>query len=265
MLFRSFLDAAGWPTAKDHRRTVEPILAGVGARPAVIRVLDFGADKAPPFLRGVAERGVELLLAHPDALVEQLRGLLLAGRGHDIRILVPMIETVAQMQAVRAALERAAADIGVAPPPLGAMIETPAAADRAAEIAAHAAFLSIGTNDLTAATLGADRFAANGACAHHPAVLRAIARTATAAHDAGLSVEVCGEAASDPVMVPLLVGLGVDELSAGAARVGQVRQWVRQLDAGEVSGLARTALTMDEGAEVEWAARRVGGMAATAR
>jgi phosphoenolpyruvate-protein kinase (PTS system EI component) len=84
-------------------------------------------------------------------------------------------------------------------------------------------------------------------------VLRAIARAVKAAHDASLRIEVCGEAASEPAMVPLLVGLGVDELSVGAARVAEVREWVRGLDAAEAAGLARSALTMDGPEEVEWA------------
>src|SRR5205807_2706770 len=128
-------------------------------------------------------------------------------------------------------------------PPLGAMIETPTAAEVAPAIAARSDFLSIGTNDLTAASLGADRFAANTAYAHDPRVLLSIAASVEAAHGAGIRIEVCGEAASDPIMLPLLVGLGVDELSVGAARVGSVRDWIRKLDYGETFGLARSALT----------------------
>jgi multiphosphoryl transfer protein len=135
------------------------------------------------------------------------------------------------------------------------MIETPRAAQNAALIAEHSAFLSIGTNDLTAATLGADRFAANDARAYDPRVLRSIAHSVAAAHDAGIALEVCGEAASDAVMLPLLVGLGVDEVSVGAARVGEVREWVRGLNAERAEALARTALALDSPDEV---ARTVG-------
>jgi phosphoenolpyruvate-protein kinase (PTS system EI component) len=135
------------------------------------------------------------------------------------------------------------------------MIETPGAAHNAAAIAENSDFLSVGTNDLTASTLGLNRFAANTARAHHPLVLRSIAASVAAAHEAGIPIEVCGEAASDPIMLPLLVGLGIDEVSVGAARVGTVREWIRQLDAGETAGLARSALTMDSADEVEWAVR----------
>jgi phosphoenolpyruvate-protein kinase (PTS system EI component) len=135
------------------------------------------------------------------------------------------------------------------------MIETPTAAQNAYAIAERSDFLSIGTNDLTATTLRADRFAGNRSRAHHPRVLRSVARSAAAAHETGIRIEVCGEAASDPIMVPLLVGLGIDELSVGAARVGEVRDWIRRLRAAEAAGLARSALTMDAADEVEWAVR----------
>jgi phosphoenolpyruvate-protein kinase (PTS system EI component) len=137
------------------------------------------------------------------------------------------------------------------------MIELPEAATAAAEIAAVSDFLSIGTNDLTHATLGTDRFAHGEAPAHHPRVLAHIAATARAAKAADIPLEVCGEAASDPLTVPLLVGLGANELSVGAARVGAVRAWVRALDHGETEELAGRALEATDAAEVELLARRL--------
>jgi phosphoenolpyruvate-protein kinase (PTS system EI component) len=252
----AFLDARGWPSEQAHGEALAPILAGLGERSAVVRVLDFGADKAPPFLDDIAQRGLELLLDHPDALIAQLRALALASRRHDIRILLPMVDNPDQVTSSRRLLERVCEQLGVERvPQLGSMIETPAAAEAAAAIAARSDFLSIGTNDLTATTLGANRFAHNAARAHHPLVLRSIASSVRAAHDAGIPIEVCGEAASDPIMLPLLVGLGIDELSVGAARVGAVREWICQLDGRETAGLARSALTMDGAEEVEWAVR----------
>jgi phosphocarrier protein FPr len=109
--------------------------------------------------------------------------------------------------------------------------------------------------------LGSDRFATSEAVAYHPRVLELIARTIGAARGARVPVEVCGEAASDPIAVPLLVGLGADELSVGASRVGAVRAWVRALDYGEARGLARAALELsdplDVAALVEPVARRL--------
>lgn len=252
----AFLDSRDWPSEREHTELLEAILAGLGSRPAVVRVLDFGADKSPPFLHLVRQRGIELLLAHPDAFTFQLSAILHGAQRHDVRILLPLVDTAEQLTEARALTERAARCLGIERiPPLGAMIETPLAAKNAAAIARRSDFLSIGTNDLTAATLGADRFAANTARTHHPQVLRSIARSITAAHEAGIGIEVCGEAASNPITVPLLIGLGVDELSVGAARVGEVRNWVRRLNAAETTGLATSALTMDTAEEVEWAAR----------
>jgi phosphoenolpyruvate-protein kinase (PTS system EI component) len=252
----AFLDARDWPTESEHLDSLEPILATLGDRPATVRVLDFGADKAPPFLRGSTRRGLELLLVHRDAFVRQLRAILLAAHGRDVRILLPMVDSQAQLVAARRVLEHTARALGVtAVPPVGAMIETPAAARAARALAIRADFLSIGTNDLTAATLGADRFAANQARAHDPRVLALIAQSVAAAHEAGICIEVCGEAASDPLTLPLLVGLGVDEVSVGAARVGTVRRWIRGLSQVEVHELAEAALAMSEAVEVETAVR----------
>ena len=133
---------------------------------------------------------------------------------------------------------------------IGAMVETASAAARAGELAAAADFLSIGTNDLTHDVLGSDRFATGSAATHDPRVLAQIAAVARAAQAAGRTLEVCGEAASDPVLVPLLVGLGVGELSVGAARVAQVRALVRSLDHGDAQRLARRALAAPDAAAV---------------
>jgi phosphoenolpyruvate-protein kinase (PTS system EI component) len=131
------------------------------------------------------------------------------------------------------------------------MIETPTAAGTANALVRHAEFLSIGTNDLTAATLGTDRFAPGAGAAHHPRVLAAIAASVNAARRAGVPIEVCGEAASDPIALPLLVGLGVDEVSVGASRVGTVRAWVRELVHREAQELATRALGCATAQQVE--------------
>jgi phosphoenolpyruvate-protein kinase (PTS system EI component) len=242
----AFLDAPAWPTRAQHMLMLAPLIAGLADRTATVRVLDFGGDKVPPFLRGEPRRGIELLLAYPGAFRAQLVAISeLAGDCH-LRVLLPMVRTPGEVSVTRAILATLGAEVE-----LGAMIELPEAAEAAAEIAAVSDFLSIGTNDLTHATLGTDRFAHGEAPAHHPQVLRHIATTAEAARAAGIPLEVCGEAASDPLAVPLLVGLGANELSAGAARVGAVRAWVRALDYGAAQELARRALEASDAAEVE--------------
>jgi phosphocarrier protein FPr len=131
------------------------------------------------------------------------------------------------------------------------MVEVPAAAVMADRIASEVGMFSIGTNDLTSFQLGIDRTRPGGSPAHHPAVLRLIAATVDAARVAGIPVEVCGEAASNPLVMPLLVGLGVDELSVGAAAVARVRAWVRALDFEDAAAIARRALAAESAVEVE--------------
>jgi phosphoenolpyruvate-protein kinase (PTS system EI component) len=236
-----FLDAPDWPDEERHYLFLKPLLAALADRTATIRLLDFGADKTPPFLAGCTGRGVELLLAEPRALRSQLAAILRAAEGTATRILVPMVTRVEQVEAVRAALRAVLGDRR--PPALGAMIETPEAARNAPELARRLDFLSLGTNDLIQLTLGLDRESSGSSPLTHPRVLPLVEGTVRAAHGAGIPVEVCGEAASEPAVVPLLVGLGVDELSVGAARVGEVRELVRNLDyrslldqAGHASG-----------------------------
>ena len=239
------LDAVGWPTEAEHRRALRPVLAPLAGRVATVRVLDYGADKLPPFLadQDDGSRGIALLLRHPDALEDQLAAILSEGVDCDLRILLPMVDDVGQLDAVERLLARARArtrviEGGV----LGAMIETRAAVEHAAEIAARSAFLSIGTNDLTASVLGVDRFGPGQPRTEDPRVLGAIAHTVQAGHAAGIRVEVCGEAAADRALVPTLIGLGVDELSAGAARVGDLRAHIRTISFYACRAGAGTAL-----------------------
>ena len=248
----AFLGAPAWPTRAHHVQMLAPLIGDLAGRTATVRVLDFGGDKVPPFLHGERRRGIELLLAYPGAFRAQLTAISELAGNCDLRVLLPMVRTPGDVSVTRAILTTLGADVE-----LGAMIELPEAAEASAEIAAVSDFLSIGTNDLTHATLGTDRFAHGEAPAHHPQVLRHIAATAQAAHAAEIPLEICGEAASDPLAVPLLVGLGANELSAGAARVGAVRAWVRALDYGDAQKLARRALEAGDAAEVERLAQQL--------
>jgi phosphoenolpyruvate-protein kinase (PTS system EI component) len=248
----AFLDAARWPDGDEQRRALEPILAGLHGLPATVRLFDFGGDKTPPFLRGTRGRGIELLLASPDALSAQLDAIVQTAAMSELRILIPMVTSLDQVQAVRVLLDDTLQRLHIGNfPTLGAMVESPAAAAIAGLLAVEVGVLSIGTNDLASSQLGLDRNTSNGGCAHHPEVLRLIDATVSAAHRAGIVAEVCGEAASDPVMMPLLVGLGVDELSVGAARVAVVREWLAQLEYASTAKLAQLALEATSLAEVE--------------
>ncbi len=180
-----------------------------------------------------------------------MEAILHAGDATELRVLIPMVTEPGQVRAVRAAIEPIAARSGSRVPLVAAMVEVPAAAVMSDRIAPEVGMFSIGTNDLTSFQLGIDRTRPGGAPAHHPAVLRLISDTVASARAAGIPVEVCGEAASNPVVMPLLVGLGVDELSVGAAAVARVRAWVRALDYEEAADIARRALEAESAAEVE--------------
>jgi phosphoenolpyruvate-protein phosphotransferase len=258
----AFLEADGWPDEAAHRRALSPMLAPLAGRLATVRTLDFGADKTPPFLiptqRGaglLAPRGIRLALAAADGVAPQLRAMLAVAGEAQLRVLVPMVTEAAELDAVRA-MANAARDT-VAPgspdPVVGAMVEVPAAALNARVLARHADFLSIGTNDLVQYTLAADRQnpdVAERAVAYHPAVLRLIGRVVTAAQAVGIPVDVCGEAAGDPELLPLLVGLGVDELSVSPGRLAATRRLVRSLDAGAARVAVHRALGAETAAQV---------------
>ncbi len=245
------------------------MLEQLGHRIATVRTLDFGGDKTPPFLAEatggpLGPRGIRLALAAAEGVAPQLRALLRVSGDAVLRVLVPMVTDPAEIDAVRAiAVDARDAVAPDAPDPMiGAMIEVPAAALMARRLSEACDFLSIGTNDLTQYALAADRQnpGAFNPVAHHPAVLRLIARTIAAAHSAGILVDVCGEAAGDPELLPLLVALGVDELSVSPARIAQTRRYVRSLSTQRAKVAlveALAARTADEvGAAAPGCARR---------
>jgi multiphosphoryl transfer protein len=243
----AFLDAAEWPTAPEQEQALASTVAPFAGLPVTVRTLDFGADKTPGFLRGCGGRGIALMLEYEDALVAQLTGILRAGAGPKLRIMLPLVESPVQVVASRRLLRRAAAAAGAAVPALGAMVETPAAATRAHELALVADFLSIGTNDLVATTLGVDREQGDASplTAAEPSVVELMRRTVSAAHAAGITVEVCGEAAGEPSLTPLFVELGVDELSVSPSRLDEVREAIR--GSGEASDELRELRNRSDG------------------
>ncbi len=220
-----FLDSPVWPSYEQQVNFLKPIFTQLVGLTATVRLFDFGGDKTPPFLNGTRARGIDLLLASPEVLKTQLAAIVDAGGAVKLRVLVPMVTGADQLRSVRSVLD--AVLKGRPSPLLGSMIETPEAALRADAIATESDFFSIGTNDLTQLVFGLNRELSKSAPVTDVRVLRLIDATARAARGAGIPVDVCGEAASDPVAMPILVGLGVDELSAAAARVGEVREWVR--------------------------------------
>jgi multiphosphoryl transfer protein len=250
------------PTIDEQRATYARIRSAVGDRPIVFRTLDVGGDKPASWGTGPAEanpalgvRGVRLGLAQPTLLDDQLRALVEASPGVELRIMLPMVSTVEEVVAVRARLDAILAAAGPAPATvlLGVMIEVPAAALVADGLAEVADFFSIGTNDLVQYTLAADRVnpsMADLAMPLQPAVLRLIAGVVRAAQARGRHVSVCGEAAGDPLVIPLLIGLGVDELSVTPGSIAAVRDTLAGLDPGACETLATRALEVRSLTEV---------------
>ena len=255
-----FLDRAQAPSEAEQRAAYQRIADALGGRPLVIRTLDAGGDKPIAYLPLPPEdnpalglRGVRTGFAYPQLLRTQLATVLAVQGGAHCRVLLPMITDVEEVRRVRALLEELAAAGGVAMPQLGVMIETPAAALLAERLAAVADFFSIGTNDLTQYTLAMDRGhpqLAPRLDALHPAVLRLISITTQAGRARGRQTAVCGGLASDAQAAPLLVGLGVEELSAVPAVIPQLKAVLAAVTLDECRALSARALAAEDAAAV---------------
>jgi len=248
-----FLDRESPPDEDEQARQYQAIASALDGKPLIIRTLDVGGDKAAPYLPIPTEenpalglRGVRVSLWRPHLLRTQLRAILRVKPLGQCKIMVPMIASLDELRAVRALLDETRREMGItARVELGVMIETPAAAVTADLLAAEADFLSVGTNDLTQYVLAMDRGNPELAAridALHPAVLRMIAQTCAGAAKHHRWVGVCGGLASDLAAVPVLIGLGVTELSATAATVPEVKALVRALDVPACQALALQAL-----------------------
>ncbi|ATC34025.1 phosphoenolpyruvate--protein phosphotransferase [Caulobacter vibrioides] len=248
-----FLDRETPPDEDEQARQYQAIAEALDGRPLIIRTLDVGGDKAAPYLPIPAEenpalglRGVRVSLWRPHLLKAQLRAILRVEPRGQCKIMVPMVASLDELRAVRAVLEEAKRELGITEPvELGVMIETPAAAVTADLLAAEADFLSIGTNDLTQYVLAMDRGnpeLAAGIDALHPAVLRMIDQTCRGAARHHRWVGVCGGLASDLDATPILLGLGVTELSTTASIAPEVKARVRTISLEACRALAARAL-----------------------
>ncbi|WP_263262095.1 phosphoenolpyruvate--protein phosphotransferase [Pseudomonas sp. RIT-PI-S] len=244
-----FVDRATAPTQAEQTLAYQAVLDAMVDQPVIIRTIDIGGDKQLDYLPLPAEanpvlglRGIRLGQARPELLDEQLRALLQVKPLARCRILLPMISEIDELLAVRARIDHLASELGLQErPELGVMIEVPSAALMAEQLAEHADFLSIGTNDLTQYTLAMDRDhtgLAERVDALHPAVLRLIGMTCRAAEAHGCWVGVCGALASDPLATAALIGLGVRELSVSPPQIGQIKARVRELDSARCQALA---------------------------
>ncbi|HEY3538022.1 MAG TPA: phosphoenolpyruvate--protein phosphotransferase [Trinickia sp.] len=256
------------PSAREHCASYQAIVDALQGRRAIIRTLDVGADKEVPYLTLPPEanpalglRGVRLAQLRPDLLDDQLRGLIEVEPHGSVRILLPMVTDANELMRLRAHIDELGRAAGRTDPiEVGVMIEVPSAALLADQLARHADFLSIGTNDLTQYTLAMDRCQpdlASQADGLHPAVLRLIEATTRGAAKYGKWVGVCGALAGDPLAVPLLVGLGVTELSVDPVAVPGIKARVRRLDYQLCRQRALDALELDSAQAVRAASREI--------
>jgi phosphoenolpyruvate-protein phosphotransferase (PTS system enzyme I) len=242
-----FLGRGDLPTEEEHYQNYRQILSALAPRPVTIRTFDLGADKLPSGVKTHAEnpalglRALRYCLRQPDLFRPQLRGLLRAAHHGNLKVMFPMVSGVAELRAARRALQDAAEELRreglpVKLPPVGIMVELPAAALIADRLAQECDFLSIGTNDLIQYTLAVDRQNKDVAYLYRPmhlAVLRTLALICDAGRQAGIPVSMCGEMAGEPVYALVLLGLGLSELSMNGPSIPLVKRVVRAARAAD--------------------------------
>jgi len=228
-------------------------------KPVTLRTLDIGGDKKLPYFQTSPEpnpalgwRGLRISLEWRDLLRVQLRAALRAGAGHDLRILLPMVTSIEEIETVHATFDEVRASLQAqghdveANVPVGAMVEVPSTLFCMEELLAAVDFVSVGTNDLIQYMLAADRDnprVSRFYDPHHPAVVRALGRVAEASRAAGKPCSVCGDVADDPAYAVLLLGLGFDSISVAPGFHPEIKFAVRRTTAQEAAELARKALS----------------------
>jgi phosphoenolpyruvate-protein phosphotransferase (PTS system enzyme I) len=246
-LFRTeflFMERPELPSEEEQYEAYGAVARAFGEKPVIIRTLDVGGDKDLPGVDQPPEenpflgwRGIRMSLDTPSLFKPQLRAMLRAGAVGNLRIMFPMVADVEELRAAKAMLEECREELEaegaeVGPVEVGVMVETPAAAICARDLAPEVAFFSIGTNDLVQYTLAADRGnerLRRLQSADHPAVLELIRMTCEEAEEAGIWVGVCGEAAGDPDLIPRLLDLGVTELSMSAPSIPRAKKLISEL------------------------------------
>ncbi|MEH2277297.1 MAG: phosphoenolpyruvate--protein phosphotransferase [Nostoc sp.] len=262
-----YLDRTSAPTEEEQLEVYQAIAQVLDNRPLIIRTLDVGGDKPLPYLRvGLREanpflgsRGIRFCLDNLDLFKTQLRAILRASVGHEIKIMLPMITTVTEVRAAKTILGEVQAELNQAGIPfdatmkVGIMVEVPSAVAIADQLAAEVDFFSIGTNDLSQYVMASDRTnprVANLVDALHPAVLRMVQQTIQAANAAGISVGLCGELAADTLATPILLGLGLDELSVNPQSIPGVKQAIARFSVVESEAIVASALQQDSAVHV---------------
>ncbi|TAA46104.1 phosphoenolpyruvate--protein phosphotransferase [Corallincola spongiicola] len=258
-----FLDRQTAPSEEEQFETYQQIVKSQNGQPVIIRTLDVGGDKPLDYMPMPAEenpflgeRGIRIGINRPSILRTQVRAILRAAKENPestVRIMFPMISTIEELRAAKAVVIEEANKLDVSNYEVGIMVEVPSTAVMADIFAREADFFSIGSNDLTQYTLAIDRGHPKLAAqvdGIHPSVLRLIEMTCKGAHKHGKWVGVCGGIASDTQAVPLLIGLGVDELSVSVPTLPAIKAQVRERSLSDCQSLAQHALTLETAAEV---------------
>jgi len=255
-----FLERTTAPTEAEQFDVYRPIAETMGKLPVIVRTLDVGGDKPLPYIEMqheenpfLGERGIRLCLNRPELFRQQLRAILRASQHGNLQIMFPMVGDIEEYRQARLMLDELEIELKVPRIVAGIMIEVPSAALMADVLAKEVDFFSIGTNDLTQYTLAMDRGNSLLSAKQdglHPAVLRLIAKTIEGAHKHGKWAGICGELGSDPYAVPILIGLGIDELSVTVPSVPLVKAQVRDLKYSELQPLAQQALECSTAREV---------------
>lgn len=255
-----FLERTTKPTEDEQFAVYNAVAETMKSLPVIVRTLDIGGDKPLAYIQMkpelnpfLGERGIRLCLNRPELFKEQLRAILRAAPSGNLKIMFPMVSDIVELRQARAIIEELCRELNMPPVQIGIMIEVPSAALMADVFAPEIDFFSIGTNDLTQYTLAMDRGNSALASKHdglHPAVLRLIAMTIDAAHKYGKRADICGELGSDAAAIPILLGLGMDELSVSIPSVPTVKAHVRSLKIEDWRDLARAALNCSTAKEV---------------
>jgi phosphocarrier protein FPr len=255
-----FLDRMTAPTEEEQYEVYRDVLLALDGRPLIVRTLDVGGDKPLPYLSlpqeenpFLGQRGIRIGLERPEIFRVQARAVLRAGGHGTIRIMFPMIATIQEIQDAKTMLEEERVRLAVDSVEVGIMVEIPSTAVMAEQFAREVDFFSVGTNDLTQYTLAMDRGhpkLASKMDALNPAVLRLVKQAAEGAHSQGKWLGVCGGMASDPQAVPVLIGIGVDELSVSVPALPSVKAEVRRWSEADCQLLAGKALDCISGAQV---------------
>ncbi|NES81975.1 MAG: phosphoenolpyruvate--protein phosphotransferase [Moorea sp. SIO2B7] len=261
-----YLERLTPPNEEEQFEMYQAIAEILDTLPLTIRTVDIGGDKPITYMNITPEknpflgwRGIRQSLDCPEMLKTQLRAILRASYGHNIKLMFPMVSSVREVRAAKEILEevknslrkeKIAFDEKIK---VGIMIEVPAAVTMADKLAKEVDFFSIGTNDLSQYIMATDRTnskVANLVDAFEPALLRMIKKTVTAAHDAGINVSICGKLASNTMAIPILLGLGLDELSVNSSAIVSVKAAISKLKMEEIKAIASNVLQLDSASEV---------------